>query len=107
MFEASQSWSQQNLVQFVDALSLIDRLQTEDQWSGLVGQAQRFEYILPLRSLLRFCGEVLNADVPEWVLPALHKMPISRGELKRYPHACDRPGLILKARIFRLLSGTR
>ena len=88
---------------YADARLLVRSLTTESDWTRLVWQAQRYEHILPLRNMLAFLDTALGADTPAWVLPALNRMAISHGELRQYPHACERLPLKLKSACLRWL----
>jgi hypothetical protein len=69
----------------------------------LVWQAQRYERILPLRSMLAVLQTRLAAPVPSWVVPALHKMAISHAELLEYHPVCEGLPLQLKSACLRWL----
>jgi hypothetical protein len=88
---------------YADARLLVQSLRSAAEWSRLVWQAQRFEHILPLRNMLAVLQETLSVILPEWVLPALHKMAISHAELLQYHQACESPQLRLKSRCLRWL----
>jgi hypothetical protein len=88
---------------YADARLLLQSLSSAADWARLVWQAQRFEHILPLRNMLAVLQETLSVILPEWVLPALHKMAISHAELLQYHQACESPQLRLKSRCLRWL----
>jgi hypothetical protein len=88
---------------YADARLLLQSLTSTSDWARLVWQAQRFEHILPLRNMLAVLRDTLSVTVPEWVLPALHKMAISHAELLQYHQACESPQLRLKSRCLRWL----
>jgi Uncharacterised nucleotidyltransferase len=92
---------------YADAGLLAQSLSAQSDWTRLVWQAQRYEHVLPLRNMLAFLQAKLSIGVPSWVLPALHKMAISHGELLQYYQACDSPSLRLKSTCLRWLSPLR
>lgn len=72
------------LIGLVDGFKLLQMAATELDWIRLVQQAQRYETILPLRTVLGFLQENFAIQMPDWVLPSLFKMPISHYELLTY-----------------------
>jgi hypothetical protein len=91
------------LVLYADAALLVRSLTGRSDWAALVWQAQRYERILPLRTMLAFLQSRLAAPVPPWVVPALHKMAISHGELLAYNAVCESLPLRLKSACLRWL----
>jgi hypothetical protein len=88
---------------FADARLLLQSLTAQSDWTRLVWQAQRYEHILPLRNMLALLQATLSVALPSWVLPALHKMAISHGELRQYYRACESLPLRLKSMCLRWL----
>jgi hypothetical protein len=84
-----------------DAMVLLQSLTCRSDWTRLVWRAQRYEHILPLRNMLAFLQAAMSAALPSWVLPALHKMAISHGELLQYHRACESLPLRLKSALLR------
>ena len=95
------------LVLYADARLLVRSLTAGDDWSRLVWQAQRYEHILPLRTMLAILQATLSVELPPWVLPALHRMAISHAELLRYSRACETLPLRLKSTCLRWLQPLR
>jgi hypothetical protein len=88
---------------YADARLLVQSLTANSDWTRLVWQAQRYEHILPLRNMLAFLQARLSVALPPWVLPALHRMAISHGELLQYHQACESLPLRVKATCLRWL----
>ncbi|MGN6392448.1 MAG: nucleotidyltransferase family protein [Gemmatimonadales bacterium] len=88
---------------YADAGRLARSLRTTADWSRLVWQAQRYEHVLPLRTMLLALQTRLGLELPSWVLPALRKMAISHGELLQYARACESFPLRLKSACLRWL----
>ncbi|MEC4982482.1 MAG: nucleotidyltransferase family protein [Oscillatoria sp. PMC 1068.18] len=89
------------LLGLVDSYNL---LQTEAiDWINLVQQAQRYERIIPLRTVLEFSSSYLGVDFPNWVLPSLRKMPISDYELLSYDLRQENFSLRVKGLLLRQL----
>lgn len=82
---------------YLDAMWLVGAFENDEDWIRLVWQAQRYEHILPLRSLLSVIGAVAPGTTPAWVLPGLRKMAIAYSELLQFRRACDSRGLQLKS----------
>lgn len=82
---------------YLDAFWLVGAFENGEDWIRLVWQAQRYEHVLPLRSLLSVIETVAPGATPAWVLPGLRKMAISYSELLQFRHACDSRGLQLKS----------
>lgn len=89
------------LVLYADAALLARSITTRSEWVELVWQAQRYERILPLRSMLAFVQAHLSVPVPSWVVPALYKMAISHGELLQYHRVCESLPLRFKSACLR------
>ena len=92
------------LVLYADAARVAGSITARSDWAELVWQAQRYECILPLRSMLRFLKAQLSVPVPPWVVPALHKMAISYAELIQYHRVCESLPLRLKSACLRRLA---
>jgi hypothetical protein len=88
---------------YADARLLVQSLTANSDWTRLVWQAQRYEHILPLRNMLAFLQARLSVALPPWVLPALHRMAISHGELLQYHQACESLPLRVKSTCLRWL----
>ena len=88
---------------YADARLLVQSLTAGSDWTRLVWQAQRYEHILPLRSMLAFLQTDLGVALPPWVLPSLHRMAISHVELVQYSRGCDSMPLRVKSRCLRWL----
>ena len=88
---------------YADARLLVQSLPARSDWTRLVWQAQRYEHILPLRNMLEFLRSRLDVALPAWVLPSLHKMAISHGELLQYHQVCESLPLRLKSTCLRWL----
>lgn len=91
------------LFRYADTRLLLESLSSTADWTRLVWQAQRYEYILPLRNMLAFLATTLSVSLPAWVLPALHKMAISHSELLQYHQACESLSLRMKSACLRWL----
>lgn len=88
---------------YADVRLLLQSLTARSDWTRLVWQAQRYEHVLPLRNMLAFLQATLSVVLPPWVLPGLHKMAISHGELLQYHRACETLPLRLKSACLRWL----
>jgi Uncharacterised nucleotidyltransferase len=101
------------LIGLVDVFKLLQPVATELDWIRLVHQAQRYESILPLRTILGFLQENFALEMPAWVLPSMFKMPISHYELMTYDLHYEHfilkiNGLLLrKMRLYQLLINTK
>ena len=89
------------LVLYADAALVARSITDRADWVELVWQAQRYERILPLRSMLAFLQAQLSVPVPAWVVPALYRMAISHGELIQYHRVCESLPLRLKSACLR------
>lgn len=84
---------------FVDAMTLLR--QEEVDWIDLVTQAQKYQTILPLRNMLTVLNQLFDVSEPEWVLSALHQMPVGQKEFLRYQILPHRKRTILKSILYR------
>ena len=80
MFDRNQSLQIGDLA---DAMMLM-RSGTALDWLRLIAQAQRYQMILPVRNTIVLLERLFQAAPPNWVLPALWQMPISRLEWLNY-----------------------
>ena len=92
------------LVLYADVARVAGSITARSDWAELVWQAQRYECILPLRSMLGFLQTQLSVPVPPWVVPALHRMAISYAELIQYHQVCESLPLRLKSAWLRRLA---
>ncbi|MBD1859242.1 MULTISPECIES: nucleotidyltransferase family protein [Leptolyngbya] len=74
----------QTIQGLADAFLLIQRFGDDLDWQRLITQAQRYRMILPLRNTLTLLHQILELDVPNWVLPTLVQMPLLSEELSTY-----------------------
>ncbi len=95
------------LFPYADAMLLLDSLTSTADWTRLVWRAQRFQRILPLRSMLAFLHTTLGVRLPAWVLPELNRMAISHWELLHYNQVCDSVLLRFKSACLRCLRELR
>lgn len=95
------------LSRYADAALVAHAITSEHDWARVVWKAQRYEHILPLRSMLRFLERNVSIALPAWLLPELRRLPISHGELLQYRPACDTVGLKVKAVLLRVLRTPR
>lgn len=91
------------LSRYADAALVARAIGSEPEWARVVWKAQRYEHILPLRNMLGALERNVSIAMPQWLLPELRRLPISYGELLRYPSACDTMGLKAKAAVLRVL----
>ncbi|MEM6450514.1 MAG: nucleotidyltransferase family protein [Cyanobacteria bacterium P01_D01_bin.105] len=86
----------------VNAAFAVTAITEESEWVRLLVQAQRYELILPLRYLLTELQQLLEIELPDWVMPNLRGMAISYHELLSHNISADNRLLLLKAQIVKL-----
>ena len=68
----------------LNAIILLAHHESKIDWIRLVAQAQKYQAILPLRSMVIILQQLFEPSIPDWILPALNQMPISRQEFIKY-----------------------
>lgn len=89
------------IIFFADAVKILQQHQGEINWLALVTQAQRYQTILPVRNMLTVLNQLFNLDLPDWVLSALHQMPVGHKEFLQYQILPQRKRTIIKSILFR------
>lgn len=89
------------IILFADAMTLLQRHQAEIDWFELVTEAQKYQVILPLRNMLTVLQELFAISLPDWVLSALHQMPVGQKEFLTYQVLPQRKRTIIKSILFR------
>ena len=69
-----------NLRWVADAMMILRSAPEDLNWNRILAQAQRLQFVLPLREALGYLSTILDAPVPADVLRRIHRMPVSLGE---------------------------
>lgn len=92
----------QNLNGLANGMILLRQQEAEIDWVEIVTQAQKYQTILPLRNMLTLVCQLLTLSIPDWVLPALHQMPIGNKEFLQYQILAFSKKTILKSLLLRV-----
>lgn len=96
--------STQNISRLADGMILLKQQKAEINWIELVTQAQKYQTILPLRNMLTLLCQLFNLSIPNWILPALHQMPVAHQEFLQYQILPQRKKTILKSILLRAVN---
>ncbi|MEL6929622.1 MAG: nucleotidyltransferase family protein [Cyanobacteria bacterium J06600_6] len=91
---------------FVEAMTLL-RQEEAVNWVDLVTQAQKYQTILPLRNMLTLLEQLFSLSLPEWILPALHQIPIGQKEFLQYQILPKQKRSILKSILYKTVNASQ
>jgi hypothetical protein len=92
-----------------DAATILKTSRGDIDWDRLLSHAPRLGLVIPVREALKQVVDVLDAPIPSSVLDSLHRLPLSKEDLRNYRIRCLPPNplrtLTLEFRRMSLQSG--
>ncbi len=67
-----------------DAAILLDSSQSEIDWHRLITLAQKYHFVLPLRTTFSQLQDILNYPIPSAIFETIQNLPVSQFEVREY-----------------------
>jgi hypothetical protein len=88
-----------------DAAMILKVSRGDIDWDRLISHARRLGLVIPVRETLKQVVDVLDAPIPSSVLDNLHRLPLSKEDLRDYRIRCLPPNPLRTLRLeFRRMS---